>query len=87
MCYAFSVDETQKRKPMFWQILFATAFGLGAILWCIWMWHIVQKTREERDSGFFVPVTGQNEPAPSSPPPVSSNAPSSQTNSASSNGK
>jgi hypothetical protein len=44
-------------------MLFMGAFALGALLWCLWMWHIVQKTRETRDSGFFVPMAGQTPPS------------------------
>ena len=44
-------------------MLFMGAFALGALLWCLWMWHIVLKTRETRDSGFFVPMAGQTPPS------------------------
>jgi hypothetical protein len=57
------VDDVPKRKPLFWPMLFMGAFVLGGLLWCLWMWHIVQKTRETRDSGFFVPMSGQTAPA------------------------
>jgi hypothetical protein len=75
------VDEVQKRKPLFWPVLFAGAFLVGGILWCAWMWHIVQKTRESRDSGFFVPMSGETAPAPSNPIAVTSNAPAAPVNS------
>jgi hypothetical protein len=73
------VDEFEKRKPRFWPMLFMGAFALGAVLWGLWMWHIVQKTRESRDNGFFVPMAGQT------PPASQSNTPA--TNSGVTNGK
>jgi hypothetical protein len=81
------VDQEQKRKPLFWPSLFGGAFLLGAILWGLWMAHIVQKTREIRDSGFFVPMAGQTPPTPPNPAPVSSNAPAAPANSGATNAK
>jgi hypothetical protein len=71
-----TVDEAQKPRPIFWPALFGAAFLVGALLWCVWMWHIVQKTREARDNSFFVPVTGQTAPSANNPPapPTNSNA-------------
>jgi hypothetical protein len=76
--YAAIVDEEQKRKPLFWPALFGGAFLVGGILWCVWMWHIVQKTRESRDNSFFVPMAGETVP---------SNAPATSTNSGATNAK
>jgi hypothetical protein len=72
------VDEEQKRKPLFWPMLFMGAFLAGGILWCAWMWHIVQKTRESRDNSFFVPMAGETVP---------SNAPTAPTNLVTNNAK
>jgi hypothetical protein len=75
------VDNQQKRKPLFWPALFGGAFLAGGILWCVWMWFIVQKTRATRDSSFFVPISGQTAPGPSDTAPAPSNAPAAPTNS------
>ncbi len=48
-------------------MLFMGAFALGGILWCLAMWHFVNKTREERVNGFFVPMAGQTAPASNAP--------------------
>jgi hypothetical protein len=77
-CYTAVVDEEQKRKPLFWPALFMGAFLVGGILWCVWMWHIVQKTRESRDNSFFVPMAGETVP---------SNAPVTTTNMGATNAK
>lgn len=58
------MDEEKKRKPVFWPALFLTAFGLGIVLWGLWMIRVVRQTRERREEthGFFVPT---NTPAAS----------------------
>jgi hypothetical protein len=76
------VDEVQKRKPLFWPMLFMGAFVLGGILWCLAMWHFANKIREERTDGFFVPMADQTAPATSS-----SNAPAAPANSGVTNTK
>jgi hypothetical protein len=86
-CYCACVDEPQKRKPLFWPVLFMGAFAVGGILWCVWMWHIVQKTRESRDNGFFVPMSGETAPASSNPAAMPSNAPAAPANSGATNAK
>jgi hypothetical protein len=74
-CYIAFVDNQQKRKPRFWPALFGGAFLAGGILWCVWMWFIVQKTRASRDNSFFVPIAGQTLPEPGGPVTMPSNAP------------
>lgn len=76
------MDEVRKNKPRFWPMLFMGAFVLGGLLWCGAMWHFVNKTREERVNGFFVPMAGQTAPAASS-----SNAPAIPANSGVTNAK
>ncbi len=81
------MDEEQKRKPLFWPALFGGAFLVGGILWCVWMWHIVQKTRESRDNEFFVPMAGETAPASSNPAVAPSNVAAATTNSGATNAK
>jgi hypothetical protein len=51
--------EPQHPRPRFWPVVFLVAFLGGAMLWTIWMYHVVVKTREQvreqRDNSFFVP--------------------------------
>ncbi len=64
-----------QHRPFFWPVLFLTAFVTAALLWAIWMYVLVQKTRSHQQNGFFVPQ--------GNPPAVSPANPSSQpTNSA-----
>jgi hypothetical protein len=74
------VDSHQKRKPLFWPALFGGAFLVGGILWCVWMWFIVQKTRASRDNGFFVPISGETTSVPAGSAVTPSNAPAKPTN-------
>ena len=74
------MDGKQKR-PFFWPTLFLGAFLLGAVLWGIWMYNIVERTRQQRQQqeGFFVPqsepvLNSTNGPAvPAGPPPARTN--------------
>jgi hypothetical protein len=55
-----------QNRPYFWPVLFMTAFVAAAGLWAIWMYVLVQKTRQHQQNGFFVP---QGNPAAVSPSP------------------
>jgi hypothetical protein len=52
-------DELQHPRPRFWPVVFLVAFLGGGMLWTLWMYHVVVKTREQvreqRDNSFFVP--------------------------------
>ena len=52
-------DEPQHPRPRFWPVVFLVAFLGGGMLWTLWMYHLVVKTRgqvrEQRDNSFFVP--------------------------------
>ena len=48
-------------------MLFMGAFAFGALLWAIWMAHIVIKTRAERDRISRDPMYHEGSPAPASP--------------------
>ncbi len=47
------------KRSNFWPAVFLGAFVAGALLWAIWMYHVVrvtrQQTREQRENSFFVP--------------------------------
>jgi hypothetical protein len=76
------VNEPQKQRPIFWPVLFLTAFVLGAALWGLWMSRVIRQTRENRDIGFFVPMN--TNPLPTVPvghPPAATNVFPAQTNS------
>lgn len=75
------MDSQQKRKPLFWPALFGGAFLVGGMLWCVWMWFIVQKTRASRDNSFFVPISGETASVPAGSVITPSNAPAKPTNS------
>ena len=51
------MDEERKLlwQRRFWPTLIIGAFVLGAILWSVWMYRIVVKTKENRENKFFVP--------------------------------
>jgi formylglycine-generating enzyme len=79
------MNEAQKDKPVFWPVLFITAFVLGVVLWGIWMVKVVRQTRENREEthGFFVPMA-TNPSAPTmlvNPAIVPTNAAPDRTNS------
>jgi hypothetical protein len=76
------MDEEPKRRPIFWPVLFMSAFVLGAVLWAVWMSRVIQQTREKRDPGFFVPMNtnplpivqpGQASSTTNSVPPADTN--------------
>ena len=48
------MSDNQKR-PYFWPGLFLTAFLFGAILWGLWMYKLVVRTRSYHDESFPVP--------------------------------
>jgi hypothetical protein len=52
-------EEPQPRRPRFWPVVFLVAFLGGGVLWMLWMYHVVVKTREQvqeqRENSFFVP--------------------------------
>jgi hypothetical protein len=76
------VNEPQKQRPIFWPVLFLSAFVLGAVLWGLWMSRVIRQTRENRDIGFFVPMNTNPLPTvPVSHAPAPTNPPSVQTNS------
>lgn len=55
-------DELKSgRKLTRWPIFFWTAFGLGALLWGLWMIKFAHQTRRDRSNDFFVP---RDYPAP-----------------------
>jgi len=44
-----------QHKPYFWPALFLSAFVAAALLWVVWMYVLVQKTRHQQQNRFFVP--------------------------------
>ena len=65
LCYAGFVDNPPQRPPLFWPMMFIGAFAFGALLWVIWMAHIVVKTRADRDRMSRDPMyNSQANPAP-----------------------
>ena len=75
------MNDSQKQRPIFWPVLFLTAFVLGAALWGLWMSRVIRQTRENRDIGFFVPMN--TNPLPTVPVShAPTNQPSARTNSA-----
>jgi hypothetical protein len=70
--------KPRPHKPYFWPALFLSAFVAAAVLWVVWMYVLVQKTRRQQQNGFFVPYTGptvSNAPnaAPTNVPPTPTN--------------
>jgi hypothetical protein len=57
------------RKAWFWPALFFGAFAAGALLWGIWMYKIVQRTRRQQENGFFAPQGSPALPATNSARP------------------
>ena len=49
------MNVEQQGRRYFWPVLFISAFGLGALLWGLWMYQVVVKTRRQQNDGFFVP--------------------------------
>ena len=73
------MSQSSKRKPYLWPMIFLTAFVLGALLWGLWMAKVIRQTRQNREHGFFVPLS--NPPPSQSPRPVTNSSPA-RTNSA-----
>ena len=48
--------------------MFIGAFALGALLWVVWMAHIVIKTRADRDRIVRDPMFNKEAPAPTKSP-------------------
>ena len=66
------MNDEPKPAPPRWPMYFWTAFGLGALLWGLWMVKFVRQTRRDRSNDFFVP---RDNPVPqistnSAPPPT-----------------
>src|SRR5579863_1904133 len=53
-------DDLNRKLPR-WPLFFWAAFGLGAILWGLWMVKFVRQTRRDPANDFFVP---RDNPAP-----------------------
>jgi hypothetical protein len=73
------MSQSSQRKPYLWPMIFLTAFVLGALLWGLWMAKVIRQTRQNRDHGFFVPLSS---PSPGQAPRPATNSPSAWTNSA-----
>ena len=77
------MDNAPKRKPIFWPVVFISAFAVGGILWGVWMLKFVRQTRANRDDSFVVPLNTNPapvvapKPAPSEPnlPPATKGSP------------
>ncbi len=55
-----------KESGKSWQLVptvIITAFGLGAVLWGVWMIRLVRQTREQRENSYAIP---RSEPTPAS---------------------
>jgi hypothetical protein len=81
-CYALRMPDEQERKPRFWPMLFLGAFASGAILWCLWMVVIVQKTRQIHPTDLYPPASQSSPSLPSNSQPVATNDSTGSTNSA-----
>ena len=68
-----------QHKPYFWPVIFLSAFVAAAVLWVVWMYVLVQKTRHQQQNGFFVPQSGPSA-GTSSPATVPTNVPVTPTN-------
>jgi len=73
------MSNQPKHKPYFWPVVFLTGFLVGAGLWVLWMYHVVQQTRSQRDNTFTPPNSKFSAPAN---PPAPTNAPVGRTNAA-----
>jgi sulfatase modifying factor 1 len=77
------MNDAPKRKPIFWPVVFISAFAVGGILWGVWMLKFVRQTRANRDDSFVVPLNTNPapvvapKPAPSEPnlPPATKASP------------
>ncbi|MDB6112500.1 MAG: hypothetical protein JWR69_4250 [Pedosphaera sp.] len=49
------MSAERQNKRYFWPSLFIGAFFAGAVLWCVWMYKVVERTRKQQQEGFFVP--------------------------------
>src|SRR5579872_5604943 len=72
------MNDQKKTRPYFWPMVFLAAFLFGAVLWGLWMYKVVERTRSNRENGFFVPMS--NSP-PRTPAPTATNPPPARTNS------
>jgi hypothetical protein len=70
------MDIEQQGRRYFWPVLFISAFALGALLWALWMYQVVAKTRRQQQNGFFVPrdksPSGAVTNSPAALPPTNS---------------
>ena len=76
------MSDKQKRKPYFWPMVFLAGFGLGAVLWALWMSKVIQQTRTIRDSSYFVPMSNPAGQSPATTTLNPGNAAGIRTNSA-----
>src|ERR1700761_1564113 len=52
------MNEVQQKPPIFWPVVFLTAFGFGAVLWGVWMVKFVIQTRAAQSQHFSPPTMG-----------------------------
>jgi sulfatase modifying factor 1 len=76
------MNAERQNKRYLWPAIFLGAFFAGAVLWCVWMYKVVERTRRQQREGFFVPQPNGPASNPTNAPVVPNSVPAGRTNSA-----